>query len=393
MAPYVNYRYPATDRVLYGAGAVAGLRSECEEREARRVLLLSTPSLRGSQIERRVQEILGERLVATSHESAQHVPLEAVTRLIASTREVRPDLVVTLGGGSVIDAGKALCAALAQGYADAEALLEHRIVFEYPDRLSQRPLTCEVISHLTVPTTLSAAEFDGIFGMTYQGTKDLYNDSRLAPRVVVHDPEVTLATPPALWAGTGIRALDHAVEVYLSPLATPVTDAAALHAVGLLFGYLRRSHEHPQDLDARLRCLHASWLSMIGVENVTLGLSHGIGHQIGARCGVPHGETSCVMLPTVMARMVEVTPQRLADLARAMGADPSLDDDRLASEAPQCVRRLVASLGLPGTLAQVGVTERDFELIAQDAMRDFVVAFAPISVSEHDIIELLTRAA
>lgn len=387
-----SYGYPATDRVVYGEGAARELQAECERLGAARVLLISTPSLRDSEAESEVLRLLGDRGVGVSHDCTQHVPLESVTQLIASTRDLEPDAIVTLGGGSVIDAGKALCAALAQGYADADALYEHRIVFEYPDQMSMEPFGGEVMPQIAIPTTLSAAEYDGIFGMTHESRKDLYNDSRLTPRVVMLDPDMTRLTPAPLWAGSGIRALDHAVEIYLSKSATPVTDAASLHAVKLLFAHLPRSLEDPRDSEARLGCMQAAWLSMIGVENVTLGLSHGIGHQIGARCGVPHGVTSCVMLPTVMEYMVAVMPQRLADLAQAMGATNSRMPSQLAAEAPVLVREFIASLGLPTTLEQVGVARSDYGLIAEDAMGDFVVASAPTTVSKADIVDLLARA-
>jgi alcohol dehydrogenase len=393
MSSVVAYSYPATERVVYGPGGLDRVGEEAERLGARRALLVSTPSLRESVPERRLRDVLGERCAGVSHDCAQHVPLAAVTRLIAAAREVGPDMIVTLGGGSVVDAGKALCAALAQGYADANGLYEHRIVFEYPDRLSQRPLDGDVMPHLAVPTTLSAAEYDGIFGMTHKGTKDLYNDARLAPRIVVLDPEATRDTPPVLWAGSGIRALDHAVEIYLSRTPTPVTDAASLHAVRLLFAHLGRSMQAPWDADARLGCMQSSWLSMIGVENVPLGLSHGIGHQIGARCGVPHGVTSCVMLPTVMAFMADVMPERLAELAWALGADRSLAVQDAAAAAPELVREFVGSLGLPTRLSEVQVNQGAFELIAQDAMADFVVASAPVTVTKEDIIDLLARAS
>lgn len=162
----------------------------------------------------------------------------------------------------------------------------------------------------------------------------------------------------------------------------------------MLFEHLPRSLEDPADDDARLGALHAAWLSMLGVENVTLGLSHGIGHQIGARCGVPHGVTSCVMLPTVMARMTEVMPRRLADLARVMRpALATSPEGEAAARAPELVRDFVRGLGLPTTLTEVGVGADDFEAIADDAMRDFVVAFAPVEVSRDEIRRLLMLAA
>jgi alcohol dehydrogenase len=388
-----TYAYPGTDRVAYGAGAIGeALGAECDRLGARHVLLMSTPSLEGSRAEGMVRDALGERCAAVSRDSAQHVPLAAVDRLIAVGREVRPDAIATVGGGSVTDAAKALAAALAEGFEDAHALLARRIVFEYPDRLEVPSLEGDPLPIVSVPTTLSAAEYDGIFGMTHEGTKDLYNDVRLTPRSVVLDPLATHETPDPLWTASGIRALDHAVEIYLSKAPTPVTDAASLHAVRLLVEHLPRSRG--EDDDARLACLQAGWLSMMGVDNVTLGLSHGIGHQIGARCGVPHGVTSCVMLSTVMARMVDVMPRRLAELARVM--DPALaaaPEGDAAARAPALVREFVAGLDLPTRLSAVGVGEDDLDLIADDAMRDFVVAFAPVDVSREEIITLLGRAA
>jgi len=387
------YSYPSTERVLYGAGSIGELGDEMERLGAERVLLLSTPSLEGSDVESAVRETLGGRYAGISRDCSQHVPLEAVDRLIATGRAIEPDAIATVGGGSVTDAAKALAAALAVGARDARALREWRIVFEYPDSLEMPSIEGDPVPIVSVPTTLSAAEYDGIFGMTHEGVKDLYNDPRLAPRTVALDPAATRETPAELWAASGIRAVDHAIEIYLSRAPTPVTDAASLHAVRLLFEHLPRSLRDPADDDARLICLQASWLSMLGVDNVTLGLSHGIGHQIGARCNVPHGVTSCLMLPTVMARMVEVMPRRLADLAAVMDPPSALLPEReAAARAPQLVRGLVRRLGLPTRLSEVGVRGDALDLIADDSMRDFVVAFAPIDVSRDEIRSLLREA-
>ena len=388
-----SFDYPSVERVVFGAGALETVGAECERLGGTRVLLLSTPSLRGTEIEERLSAAIGDALVGCLHEASQHVPLAAVSSLIGAAAELDPDMIVSLGGGSVIDSGKALATALAHGYSDAEQLYRHRIVFEYPDQISQDPFEGAPIPHLAVPTTLSAAEHDGIFGMTRAGTKDLYADPRLAPRVVALDPLATLSTPAALWAGTGMRALDHAIEIYLSRTPTAPTDAACLQAIRLLFADLPASTEDPEAIEARMRCLEAAWLSMFGVENVTLGLSHGIGHQIGARCGVPHGITSCLMLPSVMELMLDAMPERLADVAAAAGADVSgLGPREAAALAPGRVRELIATLGLPSRLSEVGVGEADFELIATDSMGDFVVAFAPVEVTKEDVLALLAKA-
>ncbi|TQN43050.1 alcohol dehydrogenase [Blastococcus colisei] len=387
------YEYPTTERVIYGPDAVSGLAEAVDTLGGERVLLLTTRSLLGTALEARVREVLGERCVGVLSDVVQHVPTSSVDVLVQKARGYSPDLIVTLGGGSVTDAAKAVSASIGEGYEDGQSLYRHRIVFTYPDTVDLRPFTGPPLPIVAVPTTLSAAEYDGIFGMTSSaGVKDLYSDTRLTPRVVVLDAAVTVLTPERLWLGTGIRALDHAIETYVSRSPTPVTDATALHAIKLLAHNLPASRD-PRDHEARVNCLVAGWLSMLGVANVTLGLSHGIGHQIGGLCDVPHGETSCVMLPAVLERVKEVAPQRLADIAAAMGADVSgRTPEEAATVGVEAVRSFISGLGLPTTLSAVGVRREQFPALARAAMEDMVVAFAPLDVREADVLELLERA-
>jgi alcohol dehydrogenase class IV len=388
LRPTVAYDETLSRVVIYGEDSIERLPSLCAERGAERVFLLTARSLWGSEVVDRLQALLQGRLVGTACGTRQHVPVESLDPLIETVAEARPDALVSLGGGSVIDSAKAVAAALATGCRTGQELLEYRTVFEYPSRITQRPYPAAFLPHLAVPTTLSAAEYDGIFGYTAGGVKHLSMALGLAPQVVILDPTVTRRTPRELWTSTGVRAVDHCVEAYLSRSPTPVTDAAALHGLGMLFEFLPRCAEDPDDLEARLQCQLASWLSMLGVSNVVLGLSHGIGHQLGGHCGVPHGVTSCVMLPPVIDLVAERLPEarpRLARLAAAMGP--------LAKEgAAEGVRRLVARLGLPSRLSTLGVRRDQFPAIAEAAMADLVVAFSPVTVDREQVIELLEAA-
>jgi alcohol dehydrogenase class IV len=389
-----SYDYPKTEKVIYGPDSLSSLSSATDSLGAARVLLLTTGSLRGTPLEARVLDVLGERCVGVLSQVRQHVPTASVDTLVHQARALAPDLIVALGGGSVTDAAKAVSASIGEGYEDGRSLHRHRIVFTYPDTVVSEPFAGQPLPIVAVPTTLSAAEYDGIFGMTSaEGVKDLYVDARLTPRVVVLDPEATVLTPERLWLGTGIRALDHAIETYVSRSPTPVTDASSLHAIKLLAENLPKTRRDPADAEARTNCLVAGWLSMIGVANVSLGLSHGIGHQIGGLCGVPHGETSCVMLPAVLERVKEVLPERLGDIARAMGVDVSgCTPEEAADRGVEAVRSLIVGLGLPTRLSEVGVHPEHFPALAKAAMEDMVVAFAPLEVGAADVEELLRRA-
>lgn len=389
-----TYQYPEKARIAYGADALSALPDIVDSFGATRVLLLTTRSLVDSAVMKTVREGLGRRCVAVFGESAQHVPERSVSDLLRRARDVAPDLVVSLGGGSVTDSAKALAIGLAEGYTMAEEIFRHRIRFTYPDRVEVEPFVAQPIPIVAVPTTLSAAEYDGIFGMTSRaGVKELYSHEEAMPKAVILDPAATVETPERLWLGTGIRTLDHAVETYLSRRPTPFTDALAIHAVELIAQNLPLTRLRPDDMDARLNCLVAGWLSMAGVANVTLGLSHGIGHQVGAYSGVPHGETSCVMLPVVAGRIHELLPERAARVVSALGHDVAGSTPReAASTLPSAIRDFVAGLGLPTRLSDVGVREEALPVIARAAMADMVVAFSPVTVREDEVLELLREA-
>lgn len=175
----------------------------------------------------------------------------------------------------------------------------------------------------------------------------------------------------------------------------PFTDALAYRALNMLVRYLRESKADPTDIAARGQCMVAAWLSVCGLGSVTLGLSHGIGHQLGARCNVPHGETSAVMMHNVMAFNLSETLAQQAWVAEAMGVDINgLSEEEAAAAAAAEVLKLVRDdLGLPWRLRDVGVGEDDFDGIASDALQDMIVATNPRKIESKDqLIELLKTA-
>ena len=192
-----------------------------------------------------------------------------------------------------------------------------------------------------------------------------------------------------------MRAVDHCIEALCSTTSQPFTDALAYRALNMLTRYLRETRKDPGDKAARGQCMVAAWMSVCGLANVTLGLSHGIGHQLGARCDVAHGETSAVMMPHVMAFNRPVTAARQAWVAEAMGLDAgAMSEEEAARAAADEVARLVrADMGLPWRLRDVGVTQDDFEGIAADALEDIIVASNPRRVSSTGEVVDLLRAA
>ncbi len=362
-----EYTFLPLEKVLYGMGSLARLAAEADRLGRRRALIITGRTLATqTPLIQKVEAILGGRHVGTYADVRQHVPESNIAEAARLARETQADLLVSVGGGSPIDAAKAVARALA-GSESA-----------FPPQIA-------------IPTTLSAAEFSHVAGFTDEATKSKtgFGDARATPRVVILDPEMTLATPLWLWLASGIRALDHAVETLYSPGYHPANNVLALQAVRGLFEYLPRSKAEPENVEVRHQCQLAAWLSYFGPASVGahLGLSHTIGKRIGATYDVPHGVTSCIVLAHVMRAKAanEADAARLAPMARALNLAADLVSDHDAAlAAADAVAGLVRRLELPSRLREVNVPEAALETIAHAAAGD--------SAEKAMVVEILRRA-
>jgi alcohol dehydrogenase len=314
---------------------------------------------------------------------------------VKAAKKAGADVFVSVGGGSPIDSARAMALCLAEGLTEACQLDNYMVKFQYPDKVEIPSMRREAIPHISISTTLSMAEFTNIAGITDEErkVKDLYIDNNLMVKVAILDPEMTVTTPAWLWGSTGIRSMDHAVESICSISHMPLNDALSLAAISMLFEHLPTSTEDPKDIAARGQCQIAGWMSIFGITNVMVGLSHGIGHQLGAICNAPHGVTSCLMLPHIMEFNRPVTADRQAIIAKAMGIDTrGMTDEEAATKAADTLYNFIKDLKVSQRLRDWGVQEANFEVIADSAMQDMVVAGNPRPVRREDIIELLRKA-
>ena len=326
--PAGSFNYANPRAIHWGAGSLAQLAPELKRLQVMRVALITNRSLVAEEkLLAHVRDALGDAEAPATEVIGQHAPMSEIEAAIEHATEVGVDGIVSFGGGSAIDAAKMTAVRLAD----------------------RRGLAYRGLPHVAIPTTLSAAELAGGAGFTdAAGDKAGMRDVRLLLDSVIYDPELTLATPMALWLSTGIRALDHAVEGFLADGSHPFSDVMALEAIRRLFDSLPRAKAAPDDIGVRSENQLAAWFSFTLPGASANGLSHVMGKQIGARHEIPHGVTSCLLMPHVMRYVARGKPERVARLGAATGS---------VKDAAGDVEALIASLGLPQHIAEYGIGE------------------------------------
>jgi alcohol dehydrogenase class IV len=376
-----THHWLAQQRVHQGAPVADSLPGELAG--ADRVVLATTRSLAGGRIASVVRAAIGPRLVGTHDAMRAHSPIEDVGALARMLRDTGAELVVTLGGGSVIDGAKVACFAAWRGIGDAAALLAALPRSGTPSAWDGPAPSPRIVA---VPTTLSAAEFAAHAGVTdlAAGRKHRAVHPFLVPKAVVLDPVATLETPAELLLSSGIRAVDHAAERWCSAAPAAFSDAVSLQALSMLAEALPAIRRDPEDLAARAAAQQAAWLSIMGGwAGVPVGASHGIGYILGAARGVPHGITSCVSLPAVMRWNAPVNGARQAEVARVFGG----------AEAHAALRGFIAGLGLPVRLRDVGIAESEIPALAARYDGSAPIATNPRPVEGPAALEEILRLA
>jgi maleylacetate reductase len=383
------YRFPAMESVIYGRPFTGVIKDEVERADAHAVFVLASGTLaRETGLVDELRAALGNRFAGLHAKIGSHTPRVDCVAAANAAREAGADLIVTLGGGSVTDAAKIVAMCLANDISDAQDLDNYRARIDADGKTTRPHTEAPQVRTITIPTTLSAGEYTASAGCTdtARNVKESFSHPMMMAKAVVLDPVATMRTPEWLFLSTGIRAVDHAVEDICSPLCQPLSEGASAQALKLLGHGLRGVKSAPTDLDARLECQLGAWMSMIGSQTgVPKGASHGIGHVLGGTAHVPHGYTSCVMLPHVLRFNHAVNADRQALVSDALG-----DRDAPAADL---VAGLIADLGLPSRLRDVGVKEEQLDRIAELSMHDRWIHTNPRKIDGPPVVRELLNAA
>lgn len=356
-------------RVHFGPGALNRVAEVVRETGARRLLLVTTAGRAASDDGDRLVRLLGRSVVATFAEVRSHVPTGDVQAAVALGRGEGIDGVVSFGGGSCADLGKAVCYLLEQAAGVPGA--------SYVDR--------PAVAHVAIPTTYSGAELTPFFGMTDEATRTKTGGGgpTIAPLAALYDPEVTLSTPAGVSAETGMNAIAHGVEVAWSPSRSAEAEALGLACIAAAAEALPRVVDDPGDLAARTDMLAAALLGGRALQNASMGVHHGLAQLLGGRTGIAHGLANAMVLPHAMRFNADVVPRESHRIGAAFG-DP---DDAAGAAA-----RLVERLGLPSGLRACGVTDEDVAVVARMAEGNRNVAANPRPVGEADALAILVAA-
>ncbi|KAJ9644329.1 hypothetical protein H2204_001681 [Knufia peltigerae] len=379
-SPYVSHGLPYD---------VACAKHVSETFHAKRVYIIASGTLArtSDKVERLITAIGKDNVVGVRKGMTPHTPWSEILSIAGECRKLDVDCVVTLGAGSTTDGAKIVVLALANDIQTPQQLARYSVESQdVPDNIAQ-----PTVPLITIPTSLSGGEYFSLGGGTDDSThhKQGFLHSGMGSKLIILDPELCVTTPPYHWLSTGIRSVDHCVEALCCLTATEKSDKKAEAGLRQLVPNLLKCKRDPNDVEARRQCQLAVVNAMDNIRaGIPMGGSHAIGHQLGP-LGVPHGITSCIMCPAVMKYNIKhgKDPEifkRQEKVRKLLWSEPevahtlrnaSLDSN---SDLGDLLDAIIRALGLPRTLSEVGVTDKEISGLSTRALEDFWAPTNPI---------------
>jgi alcohol dehydrogenase class IV len=383
----VRFEFATATRVVFGPGTIAELPAAARNLGTRVLVVTGRDEDRWAA---HLAALSAAGLAYATFPTPGEPTIELVRAGVERAREHRADLVVAIGGGSAIDAGKAI-AALATNPGDALDYLE--VVGK------GQPLAAAPLAVIAVPTTAgTGAEVtrNAVLGVPEQRVKVSLRSALMLPRVAIVDPDLTLDLTPAITAWTGLDAITQLIEPYVSSRANPLVDALCLEGLRRAAGAVRRAYRDGGDRDAREGMSLASLFGGLALANAGLGAVHGLAGPIGGRVTAPHGAICGALLPHVTAANLHALETRAPDhparqrydvIARTLTGR----DDARASDGVEWIRLLVAALGIP-SLGTYGLGSADVDALVEQARRASSMKANPIVLTAKELREALEAA-
>lgn len=375
------------ETAYFGVGSRSVIAQEVAKRGYNKALVVTDKDLLKFGVAAQVTEVLAGAGIPFDifSEVKANPTVKNVQDGVAAFKASGADFIVALGGGSAIDTAKAVGIIIANpSFADVVSL---------EGVADTRSKSIPVIALPTTAGTAAEVTINYVITDEKNTKKMVCVDPNDIPTLAIIDPELMASMPRGLTAATGMDALTHAIEGYITRGAWAMSDMFALQAIEMIAKWLPRAVENPADMEAREGMATAQYIAGMGFSNVGLGLVHGMAHPLGAYYDIPHGVANALLLPVVMAFNEASSRPKYRRIAQAMGIDVSaLDDQGAARAAVEAVQALALRVGIPQHLSELGVQEKDLETLARSAAADVCTPGNPCAASKEDIQVLYKKA-
>ena len=369
----------------FGAGAVKKVGELAKAEGAKKALVITDSFIAQSDIRKKIEESLSKAGIAV--EVFDGVTPNPTTACVDAGSDFAAksdaDILIAVGGGSSMDTAK--------GVSLGAKNPQRGIDLDYQTQFEKQGLPI-----IAIPTTAGTGSEVNAFGVITDETTHVrfyVGHSSALAKAAILDPELTLGLPPKATAATGMDAMIHAVESYLSIRNNPYSDGIALQTIELVMKNLPTAYKDGSNLEARANMLLASHIVGVGFSHTGLGLVHGIGHSLGGHFNVPHGVALCTVLEEVLRFNLPARQARMAKIAQALGvAETTKSEAENAEKAIQSLVLLAKEVGLASKLSDHGITEADLPLLAKTAVEDAVTLNNPIKPTEQDVLGILRSA-
>ena len=371
--------------VVFAPGSLVQLSEALQHFGFQRLMLCTNHSMQASGHAASVEAALGDHLAVTFDQVQPHVQDVQVEDALALAVERDIDAVLGLGGGSPIGMAKAIAFALEEKRSGKPT----RATF---------PTDQPLIPVIAIPTTYAGSEMTAVFGITHSREtpprKVTVSDPKIAPKLVLYDPELTLDLPPEMTASTGINALAHCIEALYSVKRNPPSTAAAIEGIRHIFNALLNCYRDGKNLGARTEMLVGAHLAGLSLASVSMGLHHGLCHVLGGTVNVPHGIANAIILPHAIRFNADATIDQLLPAAEAMEIPLNGNRSKVEIEAmAQKIFELVGKMNLPQRLRDAHVNESDLPRLAQLSFQNRTVQNNPKPIMDATQIERLLKEA
>ena len=381
----MSYKFFMPSISLMGADCLKDAGEQVAELGFKKALIVTDKVLGQIGIVKKVTDVLDNKNIeyAIYDETKPNPTVKNVNDGLALLKEKECDFVISLGGGSAHDCAKGIALLATNGGEIKD--------YEGVDK-SKKPQLPMVGINTTAGTGSEMTLF-AIITDEERHIKMALVDKHLTPIIAVNDPMLMLAMPKSLTAATGMDALTHAVEAYVSTAATPITDACAEKAIELISDYLVNAVENGQDVEARDMMAYAEYLAGMAFNNASLGYVHAMAHQLGGFYNLPHGVCNAILLPHVQEYNKATSASRLAKIAKIMGGNiEGLTDEQGADLCIDMIKSLSQTVGIPEGLGVLGVKESDFETLATNALNDACSLTNPRKGNLEEVIAIFKKA-